>query len=247
MPAFETVLFEKHGNRAYVTLNRPEHLNAFNVQMRDDLFEVMSAIRDDPDVECVIVSGKGRSFCAGADLKEFLTAPSPVRAWEIRRQRDVWALIHDLPQPIIVLLHGHVLGSGLELALFCDLRIASEDAVFGLPELGVGIIPAAGGTQTLPRAVGQGRALDMLLTSRWIDVHEAHAAGLVNRVVARAALESAADSLAATILEHGSELAMLAKQAVVRGADLPLAEALNLERQLALGVVKRKNHWRRNG
>jgi enoyl-CoA hydratase/carnithine racemase len=244
MSAFQTVLYEKRGNLARVRLNRPEHLNAFSVQMRDDLYEILSAVRDDPDTDCVVVSGEGRSFCAGADLKEFLTAPSPIRGRQIRRQRDVWGLLHTLPKVLVAMVHGHVLGSGLELALFCDLRIASEDAVFGLPELGVGIIPAAGGTQTLPRAIGRARALEMLLTGRWIDAREAHEVGLVNRVVPRDQLESAADSIAQAVLSNGAELAIRAKEAVVRGADLPLAEALLLEQHLSAVSTERRNPWR---
>ena len=235
MPGYDTMLYEKHDGLAYVRLNRPERLNAFNVQMRDDLYEVMSAIRDDSDVQCVLISGEGRSFCAGADLTEFLTAPSPVRAWETRRCRDVWGLVRSLPQPLIVLLHGHVLGSGLELALFCDIRIASSDAVFGFPELGVGIIPAAGGTQTLPRAIGQARALEMLLTGRWIDAKEAYNIGLINRVVAPEELVAEAEALGADILQCGAGLAMRVKEAVLRGVEMPLSEALVLEQRLAFG------------
>src|SRR4030067_2448380 len=124
--------------------------------MRNDLYEVLGAIKDDSEVRVAILSGAGeKAFCAGADLSEFLTAPSPIVARQVRFERDVWGLFLSLPQPLIAALHGYVLGSGIEMALCCDLRIASEDARFRLPEASLGIIPAAGGTQKLPRTVGR--------------------------------------------------------------------------------------------
>src|SRR5512143_30966 len=184
MSGFETVLYEKKDDIAYVTLNRPEALNVYNIQMRDDLYQVLSAIKDDPEVRAVIFKGAGeKAFCAGADLSEFLSAPSPVIARQVRFGRDVWGLFLSLPQPLIAAVHGYALGSGIEIALCCDMRIASEDAQFGLPEVGLGIIPAAGGTQTLSRTIGPARALEMLLTNRWMTSEEAYRIGLVNRIV----------------------------------------------------------------
>jgi enoyl-CoA hydratase/carnithine racemase len=125
MSAFETLIYEKEGALALVTLNRPRVLNAFNIQMRDDLFEVLNAIRDDNEVRVALLNGAGeKAFCVGADLSEFLTAPSPVAARQIRFDRDVWGLLLSIPQPLIAVLHGYVLGSGIEMALCCDLRIA---------------------------------------------------------------------------------------------------------------------------
>src|SRR5210317_416170 len=184
MSAFETLIYEKEGTLALVTLNRPRVLNAYNIQMRDDLFEVLHAIRDDDEVRVALLKGAGeKAFCVGADLSEFLTAPSPVAARQIRFDRDVWGLLLNIPQPLIAVLHGYVLGSGIEMALCCDLRIASDDAQFGLPEVELGIIPAAGGTQTLPRTGGRACALEMLLTGRRINAQEALQSKLVNRVV----------------------------------------------------------------
>jgi len=120
-----------------------------------------------------------------ADLSEFLTAPTPIIARQVRWERDVWGLFLSIPQPLIAALYGYVLGSGLEMALCCDLRIASRDVQFGLPEVSLGIIPAAGATQTLPRTIGRARAMDMLLRGQRLNAQEAFAAGLVNRVVSR--------------------------------------------------------------
>jgi len=237
MSGFETLIYEKEAGIARVTLNRPDALNAYNIRMRDDLYGVLSAIRDDDEVRVVVFKGAGeKAFCAGADLSEFLTAPSPVAARRIRFERDVWGLFLGMPQPLIAALHGYVLGSGIEMALCCDIRLASEDARFGLPEVGLGIIPAAGGTQTLPRAVGRGKALEMLLTGRWIDAEEACRFQLVNRVVAREDLLDTAQSMAEKIASHDPDAVRSAKQAVVRGLELPLAEGLRLEKALAAGL-----------
>ena len=137
--------------------------------MRDELYQVLGAIKDDPEVRVAIFRGAGeRAFCAGADLTEFLTAPSPVIARQVRWERDVWGLFLSITKPFIAAVHGYVLGDGIEIALCCDLRLASEDAQFGMPEPGLGIIPAAGGSQTLPRTVGRAKALEMLLTGEGI-------------------------------------------------------------------------------
>ena len=234
MSGFETLIYEKENGIAHVTLNRPEALNAYNIRMRDDLYEVLGAIRDDDEVRAVIFKGAGeKAFCAGADLSEFLTAPSPVEARKVRFDRDVWSLFLSIPQPLIAALHGYVLGSGIEMALCCDIRLAAEDARFGLPEVGLGIIPAAGGTQTLPRTVGRGKALEMLLTGRWIDAKEAYQIQLVNRVVPRDKLLEIAGKMAQKIAPHDPDAVRFAKQAVTSGINLPFAEGLHLERILA--------------
>jgi enoyl-CoA hydratase len=231
---FQTIIYEKHDSIGYVTLNRPEVLNSYNVQMRDELYQVLSAIKDDPEVKVVIFKGSGeRAFCAGADLSEFLTAPSPVIARQIRWERDVWGLFLSLPQPLIAALHGYVLGSGIEMALCCDLRIASEDARFGLPEVSLGLIPAAGGTQTLPRTIGRAKSLEMLLTGNWFDAEEALATGLVNRVVPRKDLLSAAEGIAKKLRSRSSSAVKYSKEAIQRGTDMSLRDGLELERQLA--------------
>lgn len=234
MSGFKTLTYEKNKGIASVTLNRPEVLNVYNIQMRDDLHQVLSAIRDDPDVRVAIFTGAGdKAFCAGADLSEFLRAPSPTLARRARWRRDVWGLFLSIPQPLIAAVHGYVLGSGIEIALCCDIRIASERAQFGLPEVGLGIIPAAGGTQTLPRTVGRARALEMLLTNRWIDSQEAYRIGLVNKVVEKGKLLKTAQEMAQKIASYNPIVVRYAKQAVVRGYDHTLAEGLDLEQRLA--------------
>jgi enoyl-CoA hydratase/carnithine racemase len=234
MSAFETLIYEKEDALALVTLNRPQFLNAYNIQMRDDLFEVLNAIRNDDEVRVVLLKGTGeKAFCAGADLSEFLTAPPPVAARQIRFDRDVWRLFLSIPQPLIAVLHGYVLGSGIEMALCCDLRIAADDAQFGLPEVELGIIPAAGGTQTLPRAVGRGHALDMLFTGRWIDAREALRIKLVNRVVPGDRLMDTAREMAEKIAAGDPDAVKGIKKAVVQGMDLSLTQGLELEKRLA--------------
>ena len=244
MDGFETLIYEKQGEIASVTLHRPEAMNAYNLRMRDELYEILTALKDDDDVRVVVFKGAGeKAFCAGADLTEFLTAPSPVVARQVRWERDVWGQFLRLPQPLIAALHGYVLGSGFEIALCCDIRIASEDVCFGLPEVGLGIIPAAGGTQTLPRVVGRARALEMLLGNRWIKGQEAYEIGLVNRMVPRGELLETAEEIARKIASHDPMAVRLAKQAVGRGLDLPLMEGLDLEKRLSSQLTAgRKNN-----
>jgi enoyl-CoA hydratase/carnithine racemase len=238
MGAFETIIYEKQDGIGYITLNRPQTLNAYNLRMRDELYEVLGAIRDDPDVEVVILKGVGeKAFCAGADLAEFLTAPSPVTARKARFERDVWGLFLSIAKPLIAALHGYVLGSGIEMALCCDIRLASEDARFGLPEAGLGIIPAAGGSQTLPRTIGRAAAMEMLLSGRWLTADEAYRLKLVNRVVPRADLLPEAEKLAVKIKSHNQVAVRYAKQAVVQGLDLTLAEGLALENRLGRQLI----------
>jgi enoyl-CoA hydratase len=241
MNGFETVIYEKRQSIAHVTLNRPQALNVYNVQMRDDLYEVLSAIRVDDEVRVGVFSGAGeKAFCAGADLKEFLTAPSAVKARRIRAVRDLWKLFLDLPQPLIAAMQGYVLGSGIEISLFCDIRIASPDAIFGLPEVGLGILPAAGATQTLPRVLGLAGSLDMLLTGRRLTAQEALAMGLVNQLVPREKLMETAEAMAKKIASCDPAVVQNAKRAVRRGLDLPLEQGLELESRLKVDAASRR-------
>jgi len=234
MSDFETIIYQKKNSLAYVTLNRPHALNAYNLKMRDELYQVLAAIKDDPEVRVAIFRGAGeRAFCAGADLTEFLTALSPIIARQARWARDVWGLFLGITKPLIAALHGYVLGSGIEIALSCDIRLASEDAQFGLPEPSLGIIPAAGGSQTLPRVVGGAGALEILLSGRWLKAEEAKRLKLVNRVVPRKELMPQAEGLAKKIAGFDPLAVSYAKQAISRGLDLKLEQGLELEARLA--------------
>jgi enoyl-CoA hydratase/carnithine racemase len=235
---FEAIIYEKQDDIAYVVLNRPHALNAYNLKMRDELYQVLGAIEDDPEVRVAIFRGAGeRAFCAGADLTEFLTAPSPIIARQARWERDVWGLFLSITKPLIAALHGYVLGSGMEIALCCDIRLASEDVQFGLPEPQLGIIPAAGGSQTLPRVIGGAKALEILLSGRWLKAEEAHRLKLVNRVVPRKELLPEAERLAKRIAGFDPIAVGYAKQAIARGLDLSLKPGLELEARLAQSIT----------
>ena len=224
------VLYEKDGPVAVVTLNRPSALNAVNLAMRDELWGLLLAVRDDPDVRAVLMRGAGeRAFCAGADVKEFGTAPSLDAARRARRERDLWGELVALPKPVMVAMHGWCLGAGLEMSLYCDLRIAADDARLGLPETTLGYIPSAGGTQTLPRIVPRGDALRMILSGQPVPATEARRLGLVHRVVARAELDAEARTAAHRLAALTPSYAAAAKAAVRDGLDLPLSLAIERE------------------
>jgi enoyl-CoA hydratase/carnithine racemase len=208
------------------------------MRMRDELWDVAGAIRDDPGVRVAVFRGAGeRAFSAGADIGEFGTAPSYVESRRARRQRDLWGEMLALEKPLIAAIHGHALGAGVELPMCCDIRIASEDARLGLPEVGIGYIPSAGGTQTLARLVPPGIAMQMILTGDPIDAATALRWGLVQRVVPRERLYEEAESLARALMSRGPLALRLAKRAIVEGADLSLAEGLALERRLAVRAL----------
>jgi enoyl-CoA hydratase/carnithine racemase len=238
MSGFQAIIYEKRDGIGYITLNRPRFLNVYNLQMRDELFQVLSAIKDDGEVEVVVLKGAGeKAFCAGADLTEFLSAPSPVIARQVRWERDLWGLFLTLPQPIIAALHGYVFGSGIEMALCCDLRIASEDVQFAVPEGTLGIIPAAGATQTLPRTAGRAKALEALLTGERINAQEALRTGLVTRVVPRSELTACAEDIAHRIMRRPPTVVRAIKTALRRGLDMSLASGLQMERHLYLSAL----------
>ncbi len=230
----DTLIYEKDDAIAWVTLNRPEVLNAINMRMRDELWEVTHAARDDPDVRAVIFKGAGeRAFSAGADIGEFGTAPSYVESRRARRERDLWGFLLSLDKLLIAAIHGYALGAGIELPMCCDIRIASEDARIGLPEVSLGYIPSAGGTQTLQRHVLPGVAMHMILTGDPIDAATAFRHGLVQRVVPRERLYPEAESIARRALRNGPEAVRLAKRAVMEGIEMPLPQGLALESRLA--------------
>ena len=234
MSGFETVRYEKRDGIAVVTLSRPHVVNAFDLRMRDELSEALSAVRDDDEVRGLLVAGAGeRGFCAGAGLTEFGSAPSQAVARYVRWARDLWSTLFEMPKPTMAAVHGYCFGSGLEIAALCDLIVASQDAVFALPEASLGLVPAAGGTQTLPRIVGLPRAMELALTGRRMTSSEAVRAGLVNWLVPRQQLMDVAGAYLQAVASAPAEALALAKRAVNEGADMTLADGLRLERRLA--------------
>jgi len=237
MPGFTTIRLEKEGAVARIILNRPKVLNAYNVQMRDDFSEALAAVQLDPEIHSVLVSGEGRGFCAGADLTEFGTAPSQMIARRVRWERDVWGQLIALEKPIVTAIHGYCIGSGLEIALLTDLRIAAQGTVFSMPEVHLGMIPAAGGTQTLPRNIGSSRALDLLLSGRRFNSAEALHLKLVTRVVPASEVLSSAREAAQQLASVPPSVMSSAKRALRAGQDLPLADALQMETMLVAAAL----------
>ena len=230
---FETLLFQKDGAVAHISLNRPQVVNAYNIQMRDDFSEALSAVQLDQEVRALLITGEGRGFCAGADLTEFGSAPSQVIARQVRWERDIWGQLVNLDKPVVAAVHGYCIGSGLEIALLCDLRIAAAGTVFALPEVQLGMIPAAGGTQTLPRSAGRSQALDLLLTGRRIQAEEALTMGLVTRLSAPESLRNQARRLAGDLADLPTEAVTAMKGLLRHGMDLDLLQALDLESRIA--------------
>src|SRR6202167_2343607 len=226
------VLFEKRGAIAWVTLNRPKQYIAYNVAMRDALYEILGAIHDDAEIRAMVLTGAGKAFSTGGDLSEFGSAPSPTVARWVRFRRDNWGRMRTLPIPTIAALHGFTVGGGLEMALLCDVAIAADDTRISLPETGAGMIPGVAGTQTVARRLGLGRALDLCLTGRWIDAQDALLVGMVAEVVPLADLDRRALAIARELARVSRERAALLKLAVWGGLDLPLRQGLQLERRL---------------
>jgi enoyl-CoA hydratase/carnithine racemase len=235
--AFRTIQFSRRDAVATVTLDRPDVLNAYNVEMRDELHAAFSAVDEDATVRVLVLRGNGPAFCSGGDVSEFGTAPSPLMARWVRWRRDVWGLLSTLDAITVAAVHGHAAGSGLEMALLCDILLVADDAVMLLPECGLGMIPGVGGTQTLPRAVGVGRALDIVLTGQRVDAREAVRIALANRTVPRADLDRAAQELADHVATLSSAVVAAVKRCVARGLDLPLVDGLAMERRIAARTV----------
>ncbi|MFQ5614965.1 MAG: enoyl-CoA hydratase/isomerase family protein [Anaerolineales bacterium] len=235
-----SIRFERQGHLAIITLNRPEVMNAINMEMSQALVEAWTDFRDDPELWVAIVTGAGeKAFSAGADLKAlgaFYRAMTPLqRRAQAETRPGLGGLTRNLVvwKPVIAAVNGYCLAGGLELALACDIRLASENAQFGLTETSRGIIPGAGGTQRLPRTIPIGLALEMIFTARRIDAQEAYRIGLVNKVVPQAELMQTAISLAEEICANAPLAIQTAKMAIWQGLDLPLADGLRLEQALA--------------
>lgn len=228
------VLLTRDGHVAYVTLNRPESLNAFNDAMRSGFVAVIEELEQDETVRVIVISGAGeRAFCAGADVKEVRAATSPIEQRKRLVPRSWIEVLDSVTKPTIAAVSGVCFGGGMEIALACDIRMASEDAKFGLTETMLGLIPGGGGTQRLTRVIGLGPALDMLIAAERISARRAYELGLVTRLANdKAALLQDARSLAESIAQRPPAAIAYAKEAAIQGAENGLQSGLRLEKAL---------------
>ena len=229
----ETIIYQVEEGIALVKINRPKVLNALNHQVINELEKVMTEIKEDESVKGVIITGEGeKAFVAGADIKEITKLDATTGMEFALKGQKVFRLIETLGKPVIAAINGFALGGGCELAMACTLRVASEKAKLGQPEVNLGIIPGYGGTQRLPRLVGKGRALDLLITGRMIDANEALQWGLVNKVVPPEKLLDEAKELLKLILSKGPLAVKYAIEALDRGLEVSLEEGLRIEADL---------------
>lgn len=220
---------------ALVTLNRPQALNALSFALMDALVDALAPLDADPGCRAIVIAGAGeRAFAAGADIRDLAT--QTVETWAAHDAIAAWDRVGELDTPVIAAVRGYALGGGCELAMACDLIVAGEDAVFGQPEIALGVIPGAGGTQRLTRAIGAAKAMDLVLTARRIDAAEADRLGLVSRVVPAAETVDRALDVAAVIAGQPPLAVRAAREAVRAARDLPLAQGLVLERRLFHGL-----------
>jgi enoyl-CoA hydratase len=230
--AYEFLLVEISDRIATVTINRPDKLNALNDALMGEIRAVIEALGVDPSVGAIIITGAGRAFVAGADISGLAAAQTGKLEKFARRGQDVFRRIEVSSKPVIAAVNGFALGGGCELALSCHIRIASTQAKFGLPEVKLGLIPGYGGTQRLPRLIGRGAALQLILTGDTIDGTEAARLGLANAVVEPDALIGAARAMAATMLKNAPIAMARAIESVDVGLDATLEDGLRLEARL---------------
>jgi E-phenylitaconyl-CoA hydratase len=229
------VLYEKKERVATITINRPEVHNALDFETAEDLADAFTAFRDDDDLWIAVLTGAGdQTFCSGADLKSAIPnfPKDEQEAEELRRRGGGISQDFECWKPIIAAINGYCFAGGFELMLACDLRIASEQAVFGLREVCWGIIPAGGGTQRLPRSVPLARAMEIILTGNKFSAQEAYQMGLINQVVPHSQLMDEVEKWVQTLLKRGPLALRAAKKAVLQGLDIPLTEGLKLESRL---------------
>jgi len=229
----DNIKLEKKGSIAYITIDRPKVLNALNMQTMGELRDAFTQIKDDAEVRVALLTGAGdKAFVAGADINELQRNNAIEAKAYTHRGQAVLELIENLGKPVIACINGFALGGGCELALACTMRLASENARLGQPEVKLGIIGGYGGTQRLPRLVGKGLALQVLLTGEMISAQEAHRIGLVNEVVPPAQLIARAEEIARKIIANGPLAIQYTLEAVNKGMEMPLAEGLFLEATL---------------
>ena len=227
--SYETLLVERRGRVAVITINRPQKLNALNIQTRAEGAAALEELREDESVRVVVITGAGeKAFVAGADIAEF-EGRTAVSQRDVMTARSLFTAVDTFPKPVIAMINGFCLGGGCELALSCDIRVASETARFGQPEINLGIIPGGGGTQRLTRLVGEGKAMELILTGDMIDAQSAYNLGLVNLVVPAADLEAKTMELANRIAEKSPVALRMAKEAVKTAARANLDEGLRRE------------------
>ncbi|MFQ6070320.1 MAG: enoyl-CoA hydratase/isomerase family protein [Candidatus Aminicenantales bacterium] len=227
---YKTLIFKKEGSIGILTINRPQKLNAISNELISELSHFLDEVEKDEELRVLIVTGSGdKAFVAGADIGELVDRDAKLGIRVSQQRQQLFSRIENLRLPVIAAVNGYALGGGLELALACSLRIASEKAQFGAPEVKLGIIPGDGGTQRLPRLVGPGRAMEMILTGDFIDAREALRIGLVNRVVPQEKLMEEALSLARKIASRPPLAVMFAKEAVNRGIEGGASSGYSLE------------------
>lgn len=227
---FANILVEKKNSIAYVTVNRPAVMNALNAATLEELRSAFIDLRSDVEVRIVILTGAGeKAFIAGADINEVASLSTFLGKEFAQKGQGLFDLVENLGKPVIACVNGFALGGGCELALACTMRLASENAKFGQPEVKLGVIPGYGGTQRLPRLVGKGMAMQLLLTGDTITAQEAHRIGLVNEVVAAAELIPRAEAIAHKIIANAPLAVQFTMEAVNKGMDMTLSEALKFE------------------
>jgi len=227
--AYETLLLERAGRVAIVTINRPDKRNALNIKTREEGAAVLEELSSDDSVGVVVFTGAGdKAFVAGADIAEF-SGRTAITQRQVMMGRSLFTAIDTFPKPVIAMINGYCLGGGCELALACDIRIASETASFGQPEINLGIIPGGGGTQRLTRLVGEGKAMELILTGEIIDAKTAFAIGLVNQVVPADQLQAKTMEIANRIADKSPIALRLAKEAVKLASRSNLDEGLRRE------------------
>jgi enoyl-CoA hydratase len=229
MSNYQYILTERDGNVGIVTLNRPKELNALNIQLVNELVDALAEFDRDNEIHCIVITGSGdRAFAAGADIKE-MSGKSPIDM--MLSPFEAWQRIKQIRKPLIAAVGGFALGGGCELAMNCDMIVASENARFGQPEINLGIIPGAGGTQRLTRTVGKYLAMEMLLTGKQYTAEQMAAHGLVNQVVPQGEHLNAALKLAKEVAERAPVAVQLAKESVLAAFETSLEEGLELERK----------------
>ncbi|MEJ8645929.1 enoyl-CoA hydratase [Streptomyces sp. MS1.HAVA.3] len=227
---YETILLERKGRVAVLTLNRPEALNALNLQVMTEVVAAAEELDRDPEVGCIVLTGSAKAFAAGADIKEM--RPQGYMDMYLSDWFTAWDRLGQVRTPTVAAVSGYALGGGCELAMLCDILLAADTAKFGQPEIRLGVIPGIGGSQRLTRAVGKAKAMELCLTGRTMGAEEAERAGLVSRIVPAAELLAEALSVAETVAGMSKPVAMMTKEAVNRAFETTLAEGVRFERRL---------------